>query len=189
MKLPATQYQDRDVRISFLDSGQNGPRWYSEIGSDALNITDQRKPTMRLTWYTDTEYLAMKHNILHEFGHMLGALHEHCSPDFPFEWNCQAIYHDYEVYIRREIQRTGQSLTPSQITSRAQQRANDDIIKKPNRHNLRCSTFDDQSVMLYTIEKRWLQPNISDYPPRRTLGKNYNLSYFDGALTRILMGL
>ncbi|KAJ5609827.1 hypothetical protein N7528_009093 [Penicillium herquei] len=158
-KSRASQYGDCDVRISFQEPGLHGRRWFSEIGTDALKITNQSQPTMRLTWYSNTEHQFIKRTILHEFGHMLGALHEHCSPDFPFQWNQQAIYHDYETYIRNEIQRTHENLTPSQITFRAQERANGDLIRRPNQRNWRCSTFDDQSVMMYRIEKRWLQPN------------------------------
>ncbi|KAJ5691711.1 hypothetical protein N7488_012446 [Penicillium malachiteum] len=145
---------------------------------------------MRLTWYANTEYQFMKQTILHEFGHMLGALHEHCSPDFPFQWNQQAIYHDYETYIRNEIQRTHENLTPSRITSQAWDRADGDIIRRPNQRNWRCSTFDDQSVMIYRIETHWPQPNAygSGYPVRRTFESNYHLSYADGALMREVYG-
>ncbi|KAJ6035735.1 hypothetical protein N7540_000014 [Penicillium herquei] len=148
-----------------------------------LDGTDERRNMVkRIAHY--------EKNILHEFGHMLGALHEHCAPDFPFKWNRQAIYHDYENIIRNEIQRTGENLTPSQIIYRAQQRAYGDIIRPLDRGNLRCSTFDDQSIMMYKIEKRWLQPHAdgSNYPERRTFEANFQLSYGDGALMRHVYG-
>jgi len=63
------------VRIAFNDDGA-----WSYIGTDALGIPADQ-PTMNFGWLDEGV-------ILHEFGHMLGMIHEHQNPrDNPIQWN------------------------------------------------------------------------------------------------------
>ena len=63
------------VRIAFADDGA-----WSYIGTDALGIPADQ-PTMNFGWLDEGV-------ILHEFGHMLGMIHEHQNPrDNPIQWN------------------------------------------------------------------------------------------------------
>jgi len=65
------------IRISF---DPNGGSW-SYVGNENSTI-DHNKPTMNLGWLKggDTISDSERGVILHEFGHVLGLLHEHQSP-------------------------------------------------------------------------------------------------------------
>lgn len=69
-----------DVRVGFIpDSGA-----WSLIGTDCLSSSE--KQTMNLGWLDVT-------TVCHEFGHMLGLIHEHQNPrGKPIDWNEEAVY-------------------------------------------------------------------------------------------------
>lgn len=77
-----------DIKVSFLLKGQS----WSYIGTDALSIP-QSKPSMNLGWLdattSDDVYSSV---VLHEFGHVLGLIHEHQSPAAGIKWNKPAAY-------------------------------------------------------------------------------------------------
>ena len=81
---------DTEIRISFAQSGS-----WSYIGKDALSIP-QSEPTMNFGWFdnttTDAEF---RRTTLHEFGHALGAVHEHQHPQNSIQWNKPAVYSYY----------------------------------------------------------------------------------------------
>ena len=70
------------IRISFAPGGSS-----SYIGLDAFVVPKDR-PTMKLGWLKpatpDEEYDRV---VLHEFGHALGAIHEHQSPHGGIPWD------------------------------------------------------------------------------------------------------
>lgn len=68
---------DATIRITFNPS--NGS--WSYVGNDARTCAAPA-PTMNLGWIGDTDTLVKKERgvILHEFGHLLGLMHEHESP-------------------------------------------------------------------------------------------------------------
>lgn len=116
------------IRIAF---DANDGAW-SYIGTDALGIP-ANQPTMNLGWQDQGV-------ILHEFGHMLGMIHEHQTPNGnPIAWNKAAVNAalsgppnfwdqatiDHNMYARYDV---------SQING---------------------SQFDPASVMLYSFPPSW----------------------------------
>lgn len=92
-----------DIRIS----SEPGIYW-SMIGTHALLIEDG--PTMRLS--PDLQAPAFfAANVMHEFGHALGAEHEHLHPESNIPWNKAAVYAahwvkenaDEDDYARRSV--------------------------------------------------------------------------------------
>jgi hypothetical protein len=80
-----------EVRISFSAD----PGSWSPVGTDALNSTyfPIHLPTMNYGWLEDgTDDGEYKSVVLHEFGHALGAIHEHQSPGANLEWNTDEVY-------------------------------------------------------------------------------------------------
>jgi hypothetical protein len=84
-----------DVRITFDPDGGA----YSYIGIDARGIPGNQ-PTMNLGWiddHTNFDFDAAKGTgvvVIHEFGHMLGMIHEHTRADFGVKWNCNQLVSD-----------------------------------------------------------------------------------------------
>jgi hypothetical protein len=80
--------EESDVRIMFCC----GKTAWSVIGTEALNIS-KSQPTMNLGWLDTQENYDFPQAagtgavILHEFGHLLGMIHEHSRSDVPFKWN------------------------------------------------------------------------------------------------------
>ena len=77
-----------DIRINFLP----GAGSWSYIGTDAL-VIPKTETTMNFGWLTPTSSEdAFARVVLHEFGHALGAIHEHQHPDAGIPWNKEAVY-------------------------------------------------------------------------------------------------
>ncbi|GES64232.1 astacin [Aspergillus terreus] len=158
---------DCDVRISF-----KGKISCSEVGTNATDDDDDDEPTMWLGYSSDDDL--RKRHILHEFGHMLGAKHEHCSPDFPWRFDKKEVIKHYENEVRSD----NPSWTSTEVKDEAKTRAQNNVLKKLDEKYLIYSDFDDQSVMLYKIKADWLQDNPDD-PPPEDLEENYYLSHDD----------
>lgn len=81
---------EAEVRISFAIGGS-----WSHVGTDALRVPHER-PTLNLGWLTPaTLEPELRRVVLHEFGHMLGCIHEHQNPAGGIPWNRQAVYDYY----------------------------------------------------------------------------------------------
>lgn len=86
--------EESDVRISFVkDMGS-----FSYLGTQALGVP-KNTITMNLGWIdknlqtSDSPVFAGTGiNILHEFGHLLGMIHEHSRADAKLDWNKSAVY-------------------------------------------------------------------------------------------------
>lgn len=103
LKFDFVEGESGDIRIS----SEPGIYW-SVIGNNALLV--EEGPTMRLSpdLRTPTFFAA---NVMHEFGHALGAEHEHLHPESNIPWNKPAVYAahgvdenaDEDDYARRSV--------------------------------------------------------------------------------------
>lgn len=122
--------QEADIRITF----QPGGSW-SYIGTDA-RLVSQNEPTMNFGWLSpassDDTYSRV---VLHEFGHALGAIHEHQHPEGNIPWDKEAVYAYYGG--------------PPNYWS--QEQVNVNLFQKYDKNQLNYSTFDPTSIMLYPI--------------------------------------
>lgn len=117
-----------DIRISTTPGGS-----WSYIGTDA-RLIPVNEPTMNYGWLlpnsSDVEYSRV---VLHEFGHALGAIHEHQHPEAGIPWDRPKVY---EYYGR-------QGWSKDQVDN--------NIFKKYNSTQLNVSNYDRASIMHYAI--------------------------------------
>lgn len=120
-----------DVRISFHP---NLGSW-SYIGTDAMFI-DKNKATMNIGQQIPS-------TILHEFGHMLGLMHEHQNPDGGIQWNREKVI---------------ESLTgPPNNWDLGMIEHN--VLNVPNSSATNGTKFDKDSIMLYSFPSEWTLNN------------------------------
>lgn len=128
------------IRVSFeADDGS-----WSAVGTDCLHSEYFRKsePTMNFGWLRDnTDDEEWRRVVVHEFGHALGAIHEHQNPKGGIKWNLQAVY-DYfsgppNNWSKEEIDHN--------------------IIQKYSLDQLNASKFDPKSIMLYSFPPELVQ--------------------------------
>ena len=111
--------QKNIIKISF---DPQGGAW-SLVGTDAIQ---QKDATMNLGWFDVG-------TVLHEFGHVLGMIHEHQNPmGKPIEWNRDKVFQ-----WARETQGWDKEVTQK------------NILDKYDKNMINGSDFDPLSVMLY----------------------------------------
>lgn len=139
------------IRIAFDPDG-----CWSYIGTDALSV-GQSQPTMNFGWFTDkTDRGEIRRVVLHEFGHLLGMVHEHQSPNVKIPWNREAVYRFYAGppnYWSRDL-------------------VNVNVFAKFDRTEMEATKFDSESIMLYPVPEQLTVGNFS-------VGWNDDLSELD----------
>lgn len=116
-----------EVRIAFNDDGA-----WSYIGTDALGIPGN-EPTMNFGWQDEGV-------VLHEFGHLIGMIHEHQNPNGnSIVWNKPAVIKDLSG--------------PPNFWDEATIQHN--IFDKYSQTQINGSQFDPASVMLYSFPATW----------------------------------
>ncbi len=116
-----------EIRIAFNDEGA-----WSYIGTDALGIPKDQ-PTMNFGWQDGGV-------VLHEFGHMLGMIHEHQNPNGnSIVWNEPAVIKALSG--------------PPNNWDLATIRHN--MFDKYNQTQINGSQLDPASVMLYSFPAEW----------------------------------
>lgn len=120
------------IRISFkADDGS-----WSYIGTDCLGIP-KREPTMNFGWLKDnTSDAEYERVVVHEFGHALGAIHEHQNPKGGIQWNLPVVYKVFGG--------------PPNNWSKEDIEVN--VVGKYSVDQLNASKYDPDSIMLYQFE-------------------------------------
>jgi ssRNA-specific RNase YbeY (16S rRNA maturation enzyme) len=143
IKLNFIETGDADIRISFFaDAGS-----WSAVGRDCLNdqYFAKDKPTMNFGWLrgdtTDEEYERV---VVHEFGHALGCIHEHQSPEEKLNWNVDEVY--------KEFSGPPNDWSVEQI--------NENILQKYSPNGLDATAFDEDSIMLYQFAGRLFKDGV-----------------------------
>lgn len=144
---------DAEIRISFTaDTGS-----WSFMGTDNLSIPKNR-PTMNFGWLragtTADEYSRV---VKHEFGHMLGLIHEHQHPKVEIPWDKPAVY---EQYMRT------QGWTKEEVDF--------NLFQKYSVGSTQFSAYDKDSIMHYPVDENLTVGNFS-------IGWNRDLSPTDKA--------
>lgn len=141
-----------DIRVSFNPDGSS----WSYIGTSAKNV-NQNEPTMNFGWFvegitTDEEF---RRTILHEFGHVLGLIHEHQSPRGAINWNKLVVYNYYWKHFKW-----------------TEHEVNENIFKKYEGRRIQYTDYDPSSIMHYPIPASFTINN-------RGVVWNTNLSQMD----------
>ncbi len=79
-----------NVRVRFSDRKEN----YSQLGINS-NMMAGDTNTMHLEFALFSDTLRLKRTVVHEFGHVLGFMHEHSSPVSGIKWNRDTMYARY----------------------------------------------------------------------------------------------
>ena len=120
-----------EIRISFRERGS-----WSALGTDCLAADFAKKPTMNYGWLKDdSEEKEWRRVVLHEFGHALGAIHEHQNPDGGIKWNLPEVYRVFSG--------------PPNNWDKAKIDFN--IVQKYSMTQLNATKYDKKSIMLYAF--------------------------------------
>lgn len=143
-----------DIRISTTPGGS-----WSYVGTDALAIP-ANEPTMNYGWLkpnsAESEFSRV---ILHEFGHAIGAIHEHVHPDNDIPWDRPKVY----AYYAR------QGWNEADV--------NRNIFTRYEADQLNMTEYDQRSIMHYAVPE---ELTIGNY----TVDWNTELSEGDKLLAR-----
>ncbi|KAL9609517.1 MAG: hypothetical protein Q9167_005713, partial [Letrouitia subvulpina] len=114
---------------------------WSVLGTDSVYPIAHGQPSMNLGWIIDTKTEAdIRQVVLHEFGHALGAVHEHTSPFANIPWNREQIYKDLGG---------NPNFWPRETVDK-------NMFQVYNALEVPSTAFDLASIMLYQYPKSWL---------------------------------
>jgi hypothetical protein len=148
------------IRVDF----EAGPSW-SFLGTDALDTSiGPDAATVNFGWLAaTTPDDEVRRVVLHEFGHVLGLIHEHQSPAAGIPWDRDAVYRYFagwpNFWSRAEVDRN--------------------ILEHYSHRLAYASDFDPRSIMLYPVP-----PELTG--GRLSVGWNNDLSDLDRAHIRLL---
>ncbi|PQP05933.1 MULTISPECIES: hypothetical protein [Pseudomonas] len=124
-----------DIRIRT----EPGTYW-SKIGTDALLV--EEGPTMVIAdWMLVPKLFA--HYVMHEFGHALGAEHEHLHPEANIPWNKPAVYLAHGV---------PEDADESDFRRKT---VDDRYFNLLDTSEVNYSPYDPKSIMHYEIRQAW----------------------------------
>ncbi len=138
-----SQWSNAMIRVAFVP---NHTSW-SVTGRSVL-LAPRDSATMNFGWFTNTTAETdFSSTITHEFGHVLGFLHEHQSPNSPLEWNLEKTYEYFRV-----------------TNNMSQERVNSQVINKFSSSYTNFSAFDRLSIMCYHFPAALLVNGGQDMP-------------------------
>jgi hypothetical protein len=123
-----------DIRVSF----KADPGSWSAVGTDCRVKSEfpADSPTMNFGWLDDdTDDVEYRRVVTHEFGHALGAIHEHQNPKGGIKWNLPAVY----AYF---------SGPPNNWSK---EEIDFNVVQKYSVDQLNATKFDRKSIMLYAF--------------------------------------
>jgi Astacin (Peptidase family M12A) len=148
-----------DVRISFKYKGS-----WSMLGRYAQMITDKTQPTMNFGWLKPgSSEQEVREVVLHEFGHMLGFIHEHQNPQGGLRWKRDVVI--------AELSQPPNSWSIEEIER--------NVLNQDDPRDLIGTPFDPRSIMLYPFPAEWNENGIAT-------DANQDLSAQDIALAKDL---
>lgn len=132
---------DADVRAAF----QQGNGSWSYLGTMCQQIP-AGELTMNYGWLTpDSGDDEVRRVVLHEFGHALGLIHEHQSPNRPIAWNRAAVIADLSAAPNYWDEATIEN----------------NIFKQYDQAEVTSTPVDPQSIMMYPIPAAWTTDGFS----------------------------
>lgn len=151
IKFQATdKIEEAKIRVAF-----QAPSSWSYIGTDALGVS-RNEPTINFGWLDNTlpdeDY---KQVVLHEFGHVLGLIHEHQSPVIKMNWNKPFVYWYFRMnhnWTQADVDRN--------------------LFQEFEKTTTQYSALDTKSIMGYYIPKQFTFDE-------QVFPKNYVLSEMD----------
>ncbi len=150
--------RDAMVRIAFKE----GEGSWSYLGKQVLHIPNTT-PTMNFGWFDkSTSSEEFRRTTVHEFGHMLGMIHEHQHPTHGILWNRPAVYEAYE-----------KSMGWSKLMVDTQ------VFGQYSEDLTQYSEFDPNSIMCYHIPSEF---TLNEF----TNGWNTRLSLLDKSWAEII---
>jgi hypothetical protein len=139
LKFDFKQNSQAEIRISF----KADPGSWSAIGTDCLSVNafPKDEPTMNFGWLEDdTDDEEYRRVVVHEFGHAIGAVHEHQVPKGGIKWNLPAVY----AYFSG----------PPNNWSKEDTDFN--VVQKYSVNQLNGTSFDGDSIMLYRFPPQFI---------------------------------
>jgi hypothetical protein len=132
---------EAEIRIS----SEPGAYW-SMIGTDAFTIDDQTEATLNLSPDQDLSIKFFMAQATHEFGHMLGAEHEHLHPEMTIPWDKEAVYQHFDA--TSDLERSRIDLTYFNLLDASE---------------VNHSPYDPKSIMHYAIRQNWTKGDFQIY--------------------------
>jgi serralysin len=130
-----------DIRIEIASDGDS----WSKIGMAETRLVLPGQPTMWFGWLNagtpESDYQAI---VLHEFGHALGAAHEHQSPGGEIHWNKPYVYMD----LKRRV-----NWDPPEVDKQ--------VFNRYRPENAAFTILDRSSIMVYAFPAEWTTDNVS----------------------------
>jgi hypothetical protein len=139
LKFEFKQSTKAEIRISF----NADPGSWSGIGTDCLSTEafPKDEPTMNFGWLEDdTDDEEYRRVVVHEFGHAIGAVHEHQVPEGGIKWNLPAVY----------------SYFSGPPNNWSKEEIDFNVIQKYSVNQLNGTAFDKKSIMLYRFPAQFI---------------------------------
>ena len=134
-----------NLNLQFIEEGEAEIRissdpgaYWSMIGTDALTVEEQAQATLNLSPDQDLSIRFFMAQATHEFGHMLGAEHEHLHPEMTIPWDKEAVYQYFGATSDEDRSRI--DLTYFNLLDASE---------------VNHSSYDPKSIMHYAIRQNW----------------------------------